>query len=166
MQQIIKIMTWYTLYNIWNIVNSVCKVSVYSLNRPLFSIIVVVVCWRERRFMSVTGAAFCSICSSFLTSLTTRRYSRASVKMTQTLFIVCALGRIQSLVESVQNFTFKKAQLHPISHTECMRMANLQYTLATCRQWVFVWLSMPILKYWVYEHTYVKRWIRPCTSVN
>ncbi len=83
--------------------------------------------------------------------LTNSQRSRTSVRMTQTLFIVCALGRIQSLVKSVQNFTFKKAQLHPISHTEFTRTSN-----AICEQHVgseyLVWLSMLTLKYWACNH--------------
>ncbi len=55
------------------------------------------------------------------------------------------------LVKSVQNLTFKKAQLHPISHTEFTRTSN-----AICEQHVgseyLVWLSMLTLKYWACNH--------------
>lgn len=52
--------------------------------------------------------------------------SRASVRMTQTLFIVWALGRKLSLVESVQIFTFKTSSHLTLNARGCL----------TCGQWV------------------------------
>lgn len=76
--------------------------------------------------------------------------------MTQTLFIVCALGRIQSLVESVQNFTLKKAQLL-ISHTDCMRTSNVTVYVS----------NMLAVSICMAEHAYFEKLsMYECTFVN